>query len=182
MIALQFIIFNRFFLQSGYPPPGPPCYSPSSHFWLVGGSVSERSHRSSLIETTVLPMGSPSSTSFSLSLLQPQESLTDFSPLVGYKYCHLSLSVACATALLSGEIKTSEAGGGKGTTKPVCVWKRMDGLCECHFKYNVESSWQSPWPMGSLSSSVADHQPPAEAQLWPGHRQSQFEAYGSPDS
>jgi hypothetical protein len=42
---------------------------------LVGGSVSERSHGSRLVETDGLPMGSPSSSaSSSLSLIQPQGS------------------------------------------------------------------------------------------------------------
>ena len=58
--------------------PGRPLLHmfPRPQTFLVGGSVSERSLGSRLVETVDLPMGSPSSsTSSSLSLFQPQTSV-----------------------------------------------------------------------------------------------------------
>jgi hypothetical protein len=58
---------------------------------LVGGSVSDRSQGSRLVEIAGLPMGSPSSSvSSSLSLTQPQGSLASV-----HGWVHLSLSAAC---------------------------------------------------------------------------------------
>jgi hypothetical protein len=58
---------------------------------LVGGSVSERSQWSRLVETDGLPMGPPfSSASSSLSLIQPQGSFMSVQ-----WYLHLSQSAAC---------------------------------------------------------------------------------------
>ena len=62
---------------------------------LVGGSVSERSQGSRLVETAGLPMGSSSSASSSLSLIQPQESLAS----VGLGIC------ACFSQLLVGPLR-----------------------------------------------------------------------------
>ena len=72
--------------------PGPVCC-------LVGGSVSGSSQRSKLVETTGLPIGSPSSASILLLFFfypspNPTTVVPDYSPMVGCNYLHLSQSAA----------------------------------------------------------------------------------------
>ena len=71
--------------------------------WLVGGSVSERSQWSKLVETSGLLMGSPSFSTYSslslvLSLIQPQGSPTSVHWL-GVSIC------VCLGQLLVGSLR-----------------------------------------------------------------------------
>lgn len=73
---------------------------PSSVCCLVGGSVSESSQKSRFVETVGLPMGlSSSSTSSSLSLIQPQGSLTSH-----HRLCIISMRF-CLSHLLIGPLR-----------------------------------------------------------------------------
>jgi hypothetical protein len=82
--------------------PGSPLLStywrlgPALICCLVGGSVSDISQGSRLVESAGLPLGSPySSASSSLSLIQPQGSLTSVHWLECNKNLCLSQSAAC---------------------------------------------------------------------------------------